>query len=129
MFEKATRQKLRFESVKGLISVEDLWDLPLDSATGKANLNDVARAVYRDLKAEDQISFVSVQQKTDEVAQLKMDIVKHIIQVKLTEADAAKQLRDAKEKKQKIMEIMSRKQDAALESASLEDLEKMLAAI
>jgi hypothetical protein len=129
MFEKATRQKLRFESTKGLVSVEDLWDLPLDSATGKANLNDVARAVYRDLKAEDQISFVAVQQQTDEVTQLKMDIVKHIIQVKLAEADAAKQLRDAKEKKQKIMEIMSRKQDAVLESASLEDLEKMLAAI
>ena len=129
MFEKATRQKLRFESTKGLVSVEDLWDLPLDSATGKANLNDVARAVYRDLKAEDKISFVAVQQKTDEVTQLKMDIVKHIIQVKLSEADAAKQVRDAKEKKQKIMEIMSRKQDAALESASLEDLEKMLAAI
>jgi hypothetical protein len=129
MFEKATRQKLRFESTKGMLSVEDLWDLPLDSATGKANLNDVARSIYRDLKAEDQVSFVSVQQKTDEVTQLKMDIVKHIIQVKLTEADVAKQLRDAKEKKQKIMEIMSRKQDAALESASLEDLEKMLAAI
>lgn len=129
MFEKATRQKLRFESTKGMLSVEDLWDLPLDSATGKANLNDVARSIYRDLKAEDQVSFVSVQQKTDEVTQLKMDIAKHIIQVKLTEADVAKQLRDAKEKKQKIMEIMSRKQDAALESASLEDLEKMLAAI
>jgi hypothetical protein len=125
MFEKATRQKLRFESVKGLMSVEDLWDLPLESSAGKPNLNDVARSVYRDLKAEDQISFVAVQQKTDEVTQLKMDIVKHIIQVKLSEADAAKQLRDAKEKKQKIMEIMSRKQDAALESASLDDLKAM----
>lgn len=125
MFEKATRQKLRFESVKGFMSVEDLWDLPLESSSGKANLNDVARAVHRDLKAEDQISFVSAQPKTDEIAQLKMDIVKHIIQVKLAEADAAKQLRDAKEKKQKIMEIMSRKQDAALESASFDDLKAM----
>lgn len=129
MFEQATRQKLRFESTKGLLSVEDLWDLPLDSAVGKANLNDVARAVHRDLKADDQISFVSAKQKTDDVAQMKMDIVKHIIQVKLSEADVAKQMREAKEKKQKILEIMSRKQDAALESASLEDLEKMLAAI
>lgn len=125
MFEKATHQKLRFESAKGMLSVEDLWDLPLESSSGKPNLNDVARAVHRDLKAEDQISFVSAQPKTDEIAQLKMDIVKHIIQVKLAEADAAKQLRDAKEKKQKIMEIMSRKQDAALESASLDDLKAM----
>ena len=30
-FEQAVRLKLRFNSPKGLLSVEDLWDLPLTS--------------------------------------------------------------------------------------------------
>jgi hypothetical protein len=38
LFQKATRAKLRFETPKGLLSVEDLWDLPLTSAINKANL-------------------------------------------------------------------------------------------
>lgn len=126
MFEKASKLKLRFESSKGLLSVEDLWDLPLTSATGKANLDDVARAVHRQLKSDDSISFVNTSQKTDEVTQLKMDIVKHVIAAKMAENAQAAKAHDLREKKQRIMEIMARKQDEALASSSMDDLQKML---
>ena len=43
IFEQAARQKIRFESVLGLLCVEDLWDLPLTSLNSKrANLDDIA---------------------------------------------------------------------------------------
>lgn len=31
IFEQASRQKLRFETSAGKLSIEDLWDLPLTS--------------------------------------------------------------------------------------------------
>ena len=43
-----------------------------------------------------------------------------------TEAEAAKQSRELKEKKQKIMEIIAAKQDESLHNMSVEDLQAML---
>ena len=34
LFAKATRDKVKFVTVKGEISIEDLWDLPLTSEKG-----------------------------------------------------------------------------------------------
>ena len=36
IFKQATKLKLRFSSVRGDLTVEDLWDLPL---TSKSNLS------------------------------------------------------------------------------------------
>ena len=45
IFEQASRLKLRFPSPLGTLSTEDLWHLPLTSTTGKANLNDIGKAL------------------------------------------------------------------------------------
>lgn len=129
MFEKATKQKLRFESVKGLLSVEDLWDLPLTSKAGQANLDDVARAIHNKLNSSANVSFVNGTTVASEADQLKMDIVKHIIAEKVAENQAAAKARDTKERKQLIMSIMAQKQNDALAAASMEDLQKMLDAL
>lgn len=129
LFEVAARNKFRFSTSRGLVTVEDLWDLPLTSTTGKANLDDVARAIHANLQSSDNVSFVNTAQVKDETEQLKMDIVKHVISVKLAENAAASQARETREKKQRIMEVMERKKDEALSNASLEDLQKMLEAL
>ena len=78
MFEKAVRLKLRFDSPQGLMSAEDLWDLPLTSSRpNKANLNDIAKEVSRELKASGEEDFVNPTSKADETLQLKLEIVKH----------------------------------------------------
>jgi hypothetical protein len=123
MFEKTTRLKLRFDTAKGQLTVEDLWDLPL---TGNGvNLDKIAIALSRQIKEEDTESFVVKAKVASEVLQLKFDVVKHVIDVKLAERDAAKAQSDARAKKDKILEIISRKQDQALEGSSLEELQKM----
>lgn len=127
MFEKATRQQLRFNTKKGLLSVEDLWTLPLKSnINNQVDLDEVAKTVHQELKASEEISFVAPVTAINTAAQLKMDIVKHIIAVKLAEKEVAEKAKETKEKKQKILEAIARKQDEALVNSSVEDLQKML---
>jgi len=126
MFEKAIRAKLRFVSAKGPLTIEDLWDLPLTSTTGKPNLDDIAKGLYRQLKSGDDVSFVHVAQKSDATVQLSFDIVKHIIDVRIAENEYVRQSRVRAEKRQQLMEAIERKEQGALEQTSLEDLRKML---
>jgi hypothetical protein len=125
MFEQISRLKLRFESVSGLITVEDLWDLPLTSER-RANLNDIAIGLSRKLKDSENESFVVKATPKNEELQLKFEAVKHIIAVRLAEAEHAKQLKENREKKERILAIIDKKQNAALEGASLEELQGMV---
>lgn len=127
MFEKASRQKFRFITSQGVLTVEDLWDLPLSSESGRANLDDIAKAINRQLKASvEEESFVSQPKKSDDSAKTMFEIVKHIISVKLTENEAKKKQCENKLKKQQILAIIAKKQDAALEGTPLEELQKMV---
>ena len=129
MFEKASRLKLRFTSPKGPITVEDLWDLPLTSSTGKANLDDLARALHQQLESQNIGSFVLTVSPNNALEQLKFDLVVHVIKVRLAENEAARKLAVAREKKQQIMEIISRKETESLSNASLDDLRAMLSSL
>lgn len=132
MFEKATREKFRFDSVQGKLTVEDLWDLPLSSNHGnRANLDDVAKALSRQLKEQGtEESFVKTREETDDTTTPVMfEIVKHVIKVKLEEAEVCKRARESRERKQKILAIIAKKQDEKLEGASIEELLAMVEAL
>lgn len=130
MFEQATRAKLRFESPKGLLSVEDLWDLPLQTTRpNTASLDNIAIALNRELKDTATVSFVDDAPKANTDLQLRFDIVKHIIDVRKAENAAALAQRERAATKQRILEIINRKQDQALENATIEELQEKLATL
>jgi len=129
MFEKAVRMKLRFDSPQGALSVEDLWELPLTSTKGRASLNDVAKVVARQLKSEGEEDFVNPQSGADKVLQFKLDLVKHVIQTRQAENEAERNLAERKEKKARLLELISRKQDQQLEAKSMEELQQMVAGL
>ncbi|MFA5378887.1 MAG: hypothetical protein WC455_24250 [Dehalococcoidia bacterium] len=124
MFEIATRMKDRFETSKGNLSVEDLWDLPLTSVRSP-NLDDIARDLHRQLKDSAEVSFVAPARKENDTLQRKFDIVKHIIEVRLAENTAAAEVRANKEKKARILEIIARKDDEELVGKSRDELIKL----
>jgi hypothetical protein len=131
MFERATRERFRFDSPQGLLTTEDLWNLPLSSPTGsRANLDDIAKGLNKKLKAlGDEESFVTEKRTTDDVTPVMFEIVKHIIKVRLAEADVRKKARENSEKKQAIMAIIAKKQNEKLEGTSLEELQAMVEAL
>lgn len=127
MFEYASKNKLRFDSVQGQLPVEDLWDLPLVHKN-RANLDDVAKSCHRALKAFEEESFVvPTQQVGIQAATMRLEIVKHIIAAKLEQIAANKAATENRAKKQRILEIISNKQDEALSSKSIEELNAMVA--
>ena len=129
LFEQAARHKLRFASVQGLLSVEDLWDLPLTSRGNRANLDDIARTYSRELKTQGEESFVTKPARKDKLLVLGFDIVKRVIEVRLEENKAIKDAADKAAKKAKLMELLAKKQDESLGQLSEEELLKQIEAL
>ena len=123
IFEEASRKKIRFESSKGLLTVEDLWDVPLK--TGSVNLNQIALGLYNNLKVEN-ISFVDDSVNVTSLNQLKFDLVKYVIVVRLSERKGADVNGMKKKVKERIMSVIAEKEDNALSSKTIEELRAML---
>lgn len=119
MFENATRTKMRFP-FKGMISVEDLWDLSVK------DLDTIFKTLNAQVKKSQEESLLVTKTEEDEVLSTQIEIVKHIVSVKLAEAEKAKQSKAVKEQKQKIMEILSAKEDEDLHNKSVDELKAML---
>lgn len=129
LFEKATRKAFRFPTLKGEITVEQLWQLPLLArGINTIDLDTVARTINNELKALGEESFVNKgdNPKRGELTD-KLDIVKHIIEAKQSEADAATKRMARQQERQKLLDLLDRKNNEELEGLSKEDIEKKLA--
>lgn len=127
IFEQAARRKLRFPSDRGSLTVEDLFDMPLTSRDG-FDLDTVARAVNRDLKAEDEESFVDTKPnaRRAELA-LQLEIVKHVIATKKQEAQDRLARAGRVAEKARLLEILEKKNDEALMGMTKEQVEARIA--
>jgi hypothetical protein len=118
-FEVAARTKMRFP-FRGLVSVEDLWDLNVN------NLDSIFKTLNSELKQVQEESLLNVKTKEDKELDVKIEIVKYIVTVKIEEENAKLQVKVKKEQKQKIMEILSSKQEESLQNKSEDELKAML---
>lgn len=119
IFEYASRNKVRFP-FKGMISVEDLWDLSL------TNLDSVYKTLNKQVKQSEEESLLSTKASVDTELEVQIAIVKHIVSVKLAEKEASEKAHAKREQKQKIMSIIATKENEALQNSSIDDLKKML---
>lgn len=127
MFEKATRQKVRFDTEKGSISTEDLWDLPLRSKSS-FDLDSIAIRLHKQLKETDEISFVNTPVESKRTAiNLKFDIVRHVIEVKLEEEKKRETAASTKAQKEYLLKILDEKQNEELKGKSTEEIKAELA--
>lgn len=119
MLEKALRGKYRF-AYKGSISTEDLYDLKVEE------LDKIYQSLMSKKKEAEGVSLLQTKTAENEELDVKIEIVKHIVEMKLAEAEARKQEREKAAKRQEILEIVADKENEALKGKSIEELKAML---
>ena len=119
MFEKASRMKLRF-LYKGASSTEDLWDLSVEE------LDSIYSALCAKQESTKKATLLSTRTRENSIIDLQIDIVKHIVEVKLKEAENRAAAKERKAKRDKIMERLAAAQDAEMDKLSIAELQKML---
>ena len=119
MYKEASRLKIRYQTSRGLITVEQLWDLNIN------DLDALAILLEKEYKASGKKSFVVKTTKKNKLIKLMFDIVLDVLTTKVDEEDVktskyAKDIFNAK-----IDERIAKKQESDLDDLSIEELEKM----
>lgn len=127
IFEKASRQKVRFQldGVITNINTEDLWHINLDG-NSKVTLNKLAKQVSRELRESSEEDFVKESTSKNSSLELKLDLLKHVIDVRKAEQKAREEAAEKKAQRQEILSIIQDKKKQALRDMPVEDLEKLL---
>ena len=118
ILEIAITLKLRF-NVKGMLTVEDLWDLRLNE------LDTIYKELNQQKKLQESESLLT-NNLINDIVNLQIEIIKYVVEQKQAEQLAEQTKIEKQQQKQKILEILSRKQDDDLQNKSTEDLLKML---
>lgn len=119
LFEMATRNKLRFTSTKGELSVEDLWDLSDKDL-------DVVYKNLKDQEAKSSEESLLDDANVDPKLTAAIGIVKYIFTTKRNERLAEKERINKKLTQRKYIDALSKKQDEAIEKMSEAELRAMI---
>jgi hypothetical protein len=119
LFKIAAKKKYRF-NYKGLITVEDLYDLTIEELD----------KIYKNLKVQQrnssEESLLQTISKEDKELNNKIEIIKVIVADKLAAKEKAKKAFEQRAQRQRILEIMEDKKDAALKEKTIEELQAMM---
>jgi hypothetical protein len=130
IFEQATRLDLTFQLPVGELNIQSLWKLKPVKRNGKLvdDLADYEIELKEQLSKFSQVRRRGSVAKTNEqeLLELRLAIVSHILDVKDAEAQAAKEEAAKKIHNEKIRGIMAKKQDDKYEGLSIEELEGLL---
>lgn len=119
-YKSAAQQKLRFQTPKGLLTVEQLWDLSL------RELDTLAVSLETEHQQSGRKSFLAKTSAKDKTAKLRFDIVLDVLNTKVEESQAAQEAAEARDHNKKIINLISEKQEEALKEKSVKELERML---
>lgn len=119
IYKYAVEKKLRFP-FKGQISVEDLFDLNVES------LDSIYKSLKSQEKEANEESLLATKSSEDEALEVSIEIVKQIFAQKQREKEERIKAAENRAKKQRIAEIIDNKKDEALNNLSVEQLQQML---
>jgi Zn-dependent metalloprotease len=106
-----------------MISVEDLWDLTPE------NLDSIYKSLNADLKKAQEESLLNTKTQQDKELEVKIEIVKYIVGVKLAEKEARVKAKENKATKQQLLEVLAAKKAEAIQGKSVEEIEALIKAL
>jgi len=124
MYKQAALLKLRFETSKGNLTAEQLFDLSMSDLS--AAIRKVNAQLKKEKAEDDELAFLEGVDVVETQNSLRFKILKDVYLTKKEARDAAVVDFENKQRKQRIAEIIAEKKDAALAEKSIEELEKML---
>ena len=124
MYKQAAILKLRFETPKGLLSAEQLFDLSMTDLS--TSIKKVNALLKKEQSTDDELAFLEGADVAETQNSLRFKILKDVYLTKKEARDAAALDYEKKQKKQRIAELIAKKKDEELENKSIEELEKML---
>lgn len=119
-FKLASQQKLRFQTNRGSLSTEQLWDLSLEE------LDALAVSLETEHKESGKKSFLVTKSVKDKTAKLRFDVVLDVLTTKVEEAQAVAEAKEIKTHNEKIITLIAEKQDESLKGKSIKQLEALL---
>jgi len=120
MYKELSKLKERFQTNRGLLSVEQLWDLSL------ADLDALAVKLESEYKNSKGKSFLLKKNKKDKTIKLKFDVVLDILTSKIEDAELLSTASENKAHNQKILNLIADKLDENLKELSVNELEKLM---
>lgn len=123
IFEKAAELKVRFDTTKGQLATEDLYDYPVDT------LDSMAQAVNKQLRQESEESFIpsKAKKRTTTLLELKLEILKAVIKHKLAKEEARKLRSERRAELDMLQGLLQDKKVEGMKAMSLEDIQKKIA--
>lgn len=124
MYKQAAMLKLRFETTKGLLTAEQLFDLSMTDLS--TTIKKVNALLKKEQATDNELSFLEGVDTSETQNSLRFRILKDVYLTKKEARDQAALDYEKKQRNQRIAEIIARKKEEALESKSIEELEQML---
>ena len=118
LFIQATRERWRFQSRRGQLTVEDLWKLSL------TELDTIAKALHKSL-SEQTFSLINDISKANQLLEKKFELIKYIVLTKKAELDEAKAAKERAQRREMIAKVLAKKELGDLEKMSTNELKKL----
>lgn len=120
MYKKASKEALRVQTNVGLLSIEQLQNLPI------TQLDALAVSLESAYEASKGKSFIVKKTAKDKNLKLQFDIVLDILTTKYEESEAIKDAAEIKAHNQKILGLIAEKQEGELKGKSIDELKSLL---
>lgn len=121
MYKKANRLKLKFQTSKGELTIEQLWTLKPETLKGL-----IIEQYNKIQPTGGELAFLE-EKPVNEVEQLRYDILKDIYTTKITEAKESIAAEERKRQLNILLAAKARRQQADIDAMSMEELDAEIA--